>query len=127
MRQSDAVTASIGRSSPRENRVREKGVPGMGSGRPEETVWAEGAPGVFLGRDAELEALAVARREAHAGSSRTVLVDGPPGVGKSALLRRFLSELEGVHVLDASGAELETATTYGVVEQLLRAGPLPSD
>lgn len=128
MRQGDAVAASMGRSSPRENRVRERGVPGMASGRPElETVWAEGAPGVFLGRDAELEALDLARRQAHAGSSRTVLVDGPPGVGKSALLRRFLSELEGVHVLDASGDELETATTYGVVEQLLRAGPFPSD
>lgn len=109
--------------------MRERGAAGMAPGRDGDAppVWAEGRSRVFLGRDAELRALADARRAAHAGSARAVLVDGPPGMGKSALLRRFLSDLGGVHILDASGDELETATTYGVVEQLLRAVPFPSD
>lgn len=106
----------------------ERGAPGVFLGRAAGlgSVWAEGAPRVFLGRHAELESLGRAREAAHTGNSRTVLVDGPPGVGKSALLRRFLSDLEGVHFLDASGDELETATTYGVVQQLLWTAPFPS-
>jgi hypothetical protein len=47
----------------------------------------------FVGRRRELETLADAARAAAEGRPAFVHVHGPPGVGKSALVRQFLSEL----------------------------------
>ncbi|MEU2014133.1 AAA family ATPase, partial [Nocardia sp. NPDC019302] len=41
---------------------------------------------VFLGRDAEIENLAVLARRVAAGQGAVVLVEGEPGIGKTALL-----------------------------------------
>src|SRR6185503_2012508 len=48
----------------------------------------------FIGRSCELAALRAAWTEAQ-GTTATVLVRGPSGVGKSALLARFADELRG--------------------------------
>jgi len=46
----------------------------------------------FVGRAAELEQLAGALADVRAGSPVSVLVDGESGIGKSALVRRFVEE-----------------------------------
>src|SRR5215212_11307352 len=47
----------------------------------------------LLERDSALSALAEARAAAAGGSGRMVAVSGEPGIGKTALLRRFADEL----------------------------------
>jgi hypothetical protein len=49
----------------------------------------------FVGRERELAALREALGQAEAGRPVVVDVRGPSGVGKSALVRRFLEELQG--------------------------------
>ena len=49
----------------------------------------------FVGRRRELEALSQAFSDARGGATVTVIVEGISGVGKSALLQRFLRGLEG--------------------------------
>jgi len=50
-------------------------------------------PAVFVGRMRELEALRDSYRRLRAGRALTVAVHGGSGMGKSALVRRFLDEL----------------------------------
>jgi tetratricopeptide (TPR) repeat protein len=52
---------------------------------------AQAAP--FVGRDGELQALRDAFAAASGGRTVTVAVHGPSGVGKTALVRRFLDEV----------------------------------
>jgi DNA-binding NarL/FixJ family response regulator len=52
-----------------------------------------------------------------------VWVEGEPGIGKTALLRRFLALADEVVVLEASGDETEVALDYGVVSQLVARAP----
>jgi predicted ATPase len=49
----------------------------------------------FVGRDRELATLAAALREVAAGRPRAVVVEGEPGVGKTALVHRFLARTPG--------------------------------
>lgn len=51
---------------------------------------ASAAPARFVGREQELARLGAAFRETRAGGPRVVLVHGPSGIGKSALVRHFL-------------------------------------
>jgi DNA-binding CsgD family transcriptional regulator len=82
--------------------------------------------GAFVGRSAELDALRVELAAARAGTPRVVLVEGPPGIGKSALVRRFLAECLDARVLSAGGDEAELQLPFGVVEQMVGGldGPL---
>ncbi len=50
-------------------------------------------PGVFVGRAEELAELEAAHDEVGRGASRTVVVEGESGVGKSALVVEFLARL----------------------------------
>ncbi len=50
------------------------------------------ARGDFVGRDRELAALEEALEASRRGRSVTVLVDGPSGIGKTALCRRFVDQ-----------------------------------
>jgi serine/threonine protein kinase len=43
----------------------------------------------LLGREHELETLSLAFAQAHASQALTVIIEGPSGMGKSALLRKF--------------------------------------
>ena len=79
----------------------------------------------FVGRGDELGVLEWSLNEARAARPRVVLVHGPPGIGKSALLRRFVRRLDGVQVLQASGDETEQALAYGALAQFLGGLALP--
>ncbi|MEO3862700.1 AAA family ATPase [Acrocarpospora sp. B8E8] len=83
----------------------------------------------LVGRAAERAALAAQLDLARSGSPRLVLVEGPCGMGKTALVRCALAAAPDFRVLPASGEEMETALPYGVVAQLLalagRPGPVP--
>ncbi|MGI8698163.1 MAG: AAA family ATPase [Mycobacteriales bacterium] len=74
----------------------------------------------FVGRARELEALTGALTHVRAGQARVVLVLGEAGVGKTALLRRFLDAAPDLRVVLACGDESETRLPYGLVDQLAR-------
>jgi DNA-binding CsgD family transcriptional regulator len=74
-------------------------------------------------RDAEVAAVGDAVAQAAAGRGNLVLIEGPPGIGKTALLgwaARYAAGC-GMLVLRARGGELERDFAYGVVHQLLDA------
>jgi ATP/maltotriose-dependent transcriptional regulator MalT len=48
------------------------------------------------------------------------LIEGPGGIGKTALVDRFLADSSDGQVLRASGEETESLLAYGVVDQLFR-------
>jgi DNA-binding CsgD family transcriptional regulator len=52
-------------------------------------------PGALVGRDSELAMLARVMRQASAGQGGSVLIEGEPGIGKSALVRAALAEAVG--------------------------------
>ena len=75
----------------------------------------------LVGRDAELDALLEAFEACQGGQSAQVYVDGPSGVGKTALLQRFVERvghLRGTLVLEARCYERESIP-YKAVDALL--------
>ncbi|MGK5173307.1 BTAD domain-containing putative transcriptional regulator, partial [Geodermatophilus sp. CPCC 205761] len=78
------------------------------------------APEDLLDRDRELAAVRAALDDLVAGEPRLLLVQGPPGIGKTRLLtevRRLAAE-RGARALCARGSQLERAFGFGVVRQL---------
>jgi DNA-binding CsgD family transcriptional regulator len=73
-------------------------------------------PDRLLEREGELAAL----RDALSRPGSVTVLEGPAGVGKTALIgaARTLAEDSGLLVLEARGAELEQAFAFGVVRQL---------
>jgi hypothetical protein len=80
---------------------------------------------LFVGRQDELRLLRARLDEVRAGEPRAVLVQGAPGIGKTALLQRFLAESTDLRVVTASGEEEEHLLPYAVVEQLVRSSRMP--
>jgi DNA-binding CsgD family transcriptional regulator len=78
-------------------------------------------PPPLLEREHELEALESVVAAAVAGAGRLLVVEGPPGVGKTRLLAdaRAAARHSGALVLDGRGAELERGFAFGVTRQLL--------
>uniref|UniRef100_UPI0005BC0625 ATP-binding protein n=1 Tax=Nonomuraea candida TaxID=359159 RepID=UPI0005BC0625 len=84
---------------------------------------------MFVGRTAELALLHAELRAAAGGSVRRAAVEGPEGIGKTALIDRALSGRvagrhtsggeAGVRVLAVSGEEGERGLRLGVVRQLM--------
>ncbi len=74
------------------------------------TVAEDGSGELFLGRDDEFSKLQVAYEATRAGRPVVVLVEGVSGIGKSALVQRFLrrSAREGAVVLDGKCSERES-------------------
>ncbi|HEX8105850.1 MAG TPA: AAA family ATPase, partial [Solirubrobacteraceae bacterium] len=74
----------------------------------------------LLERNGELRALLTALERATAADGRLILVEGPAGVGKSALMAAAAAEARrrGVRVLWASGSELERDLPFGAIRQL---------
>ena len=81
---------------------------------------AETTSGEFLERDAELEAIGAAMAQARGGGGMIVVIDGPAGVGKTALVdaAREAAADAGLLTLSARGAELERDFAFGVMGQL---------
>jgi len=75
----------------------------------------------FVGRSTELAALRSVLERARSGHPQTVLIEGPAGGGKTALVEQFLREEDGFLVLRSSGEQWEALVPYGVVEQVMRA------
>jgi DNA-binding CsgD family transcriptional regulator len=75
----------------------------------------------LLERDGELARIEAAIAGARGGTGATVIVEGPAGIGKSAILSaaRAAAEEDGAtRLLRARGAELERDFAFGVVRQL---------
>jgi DNA-binding CsgD family transcriptional regulator len=83
------------------------------------TASSDPAADAFVGRGRELAMLERCAAEARNGEPRVVVIEGPAGIGKSALLTRFLRPLPDAGMLRASGAESEMALPYGLIGQLL--------
>ncbi len=77
-------------------------------------------PDLLVDRDFELAALRSAFDDAIAGRPRAVLVEGPPGIGKSRLLSelRALAAGSNAAICAARGSEMEREFGFGVVRQL---------
>jgi DNA-binding CsgD family transcriptional regulator len=84
----------------------------------------------LLERDAELAAVR-GLIDAIADGGRLLAIEGPPGIGKTALIAeaKALAQEAGVQVLGARGSELERSFSYGVVRQLFEPlfASLPAD
>jgi AAA ATPase domain len=78
----------------------------------------EQAFSVLLERDGELAAVDELIEAVPAGG-QLVAIEGPPGIGKTALMieTKRLGQAAGLQVLGARGSELERSFSYGVVRQ----------
>jgi DNA-binding CsgD family transcriptional regulator/energy-coupling factor transporter ATP-binding protein EcfA2 len=81
------------------------------------------AEALLVQREVETAVVTRALSRARAGRGSMVLLDGPPGIGKSHLVRacRGMAEHEQMDVLVASGRELESQFSFGVALQLFEA------
>src|ERR1700727_1154568 len=75
----------------------------------------------FVGRDQELAALEERTETAASGRSQIVLVEGDPGIGKSALLAEFSDSLSDALILRATCDEDESLVSLGLIGQLVTA------
>lgn len=74
----------------------------------------------LLEREPEVAALRPVLEAAHEGAGRLVVVEGPPGIGKTRLLAtaRGLATEAGLEALWGRGGEFEREFPYGVARQL---------
>jgi DNA-binding CsgD family transcriptional regulator len=77
--------------------------------------------GLLLEREAELALLGALLDRARGGDGAAAVIEGPPGIGKTALLRKTaeLATANGFTVLQARASQLEQGFTFGVARQLL--------
>jgi ATP/maltotriose-dependent transcriptional regulator MalT len=88
-------------------------------------VTTEWLGGTFVDRLDELSQLQAKLDEVRAGQPRMVLVEGPAGIGKTALLRRFAGSADDARLLRAAGVREERLLPFGVAEQLARSARVP--
>lgn len=95
---------------------------------PRRDRWARSVPStplspsshIFVGRGPALAVLDAAVLDAAGGRPRFVLVEGQPGVGKTALIDRFLDDKPANRIVRVIGAEAEGRLPYAVASDLLR-------
>jgi hypothetical protein len=75
---------------------------------------------VFVGRSAELARMAEVAARVEAGQPWLVAIEGDPGVGKTALARRYLAQAPGLRALSARGGQAENDLDFGLVDPLFR-------
>jgi DNA-binding CsgD family transcriptional regulator len=88
----------------------------------------------LLERHAELARIDRLLGDAHAGAGGLLVIVGPAGIGKTALLRaaRGTASAAGMRAVSARGRELESDFSFGVVRQMFEpllsaAGPAERD
>jgi AAA ATPase domain len=84
----------------------------------------------FAGREPELHALDDTLDQVAADGARVVLVEGPVGIGKTAMLRRFVGRHRGLRVFWWSGADSRPSASFALVDRIfaplgVRAHTLP--
>src|SRR5215475_4654468 len=75
---------------------------------------------MLRGRGSELRVLDRLIAEAKTGRAGALLLRGPPGVGKSALLSHAASAADGMTVLRAAGIQAERDMPFSVLHSLFR-------
>lgn len=89
-----------------------------------------GADSPLVGRDAVFEGLLETLRTVRKGNVATVVLTGPPGSGKTAVLESFLEHCRtgarGVRILSAMGDEWEAQFALAGYSQLMLTSPLRS-
>ena len=83
-------------------------------------VWQPGTNSLLLERAHELSLLRAAVGDACDGAGRVVVIEGPAGIGKTALLEQTTeaARQSGMQLLSARGHELEHEFAFGVARQL---------
>ena len=83
----------------------------------------------LLDREVDLEAIDDALAAAATGAGAVLLIEGPAGIGKTALLDylRSRASVDGMAVHSARGGELERGFGFGIVRQLLERAVLSDD
>lgn len=86
---------------------------------------ADGNRSAFVGRNEEIEFLKGELERAESVGHHIVLIEGEPGIGKTALATRFARSqtLQGVLCLLAKATEAERNVPFAVVDQWLRDIP----
>jgi tetratricopeptide (TPR) repeat protein len=84
---------------------------------------------LLLERESQLERLRAGVEAARGGAGRLILIEGDPGVGKTALLAAAgeIAEGAGSTVLRARGGELEATEGFGAGRQLLERAVARAD
>jgi DNA-binding CsgD family transcriptional regulator len=77
----------------------------------------------FVGRSDELRVLRDRLVAARHGQPHIVVVEGEPGIGKTALIRELAVRSADVTTVWASGDETESALEFGLINQLTTALP----
>src|SRR6478609_7950474 len=77
---------------------------------------------LFVGRTVELTELRRNWIAASSGECRTVLISGPAGIGKSALVAAFLENISPASMWFLTGDEYEHDLPYAAVDQLVNRG-----
>jgi DNA-binding CsgD family transcriptional regulator len=81
-----------------------------------------------VGRKREIAALKSELDQVRAGTARLMAIDGPAGIGKTALVDWFLGQAHGLHVIKVDGDENESALPYGLLGQIrLQADTMPEE
>ena len=95
------------------------GVPAQASPLPERRI----RPRRFVGREAELGRLEAIRNRVGAAGYQSCLITGPPGVGKSSLIRRFATSLgaRAWPVFMVPCQEIGQGIPYAAVSELITA------
>ncbi|MEX5721700.1 AAA family ATPase, partial [Geodermatophilus maliterrae] len=75
---------------------------------------------MLSGRERERAAIAGLVDEAWAGRGGALVLTGPPGVGKSALLADAAARADGMTVLGTQGLESESPLAFAALQRLLR-------
>lgn len=73
----------------------------------------------FIARKAELDELQSAFLQARLGQAQVVGIVGEAGIGKSTLLRRFLSSCKNTNVLVIEGYDREASRSFGAIARFL--------
>ncbi|WP_369275989.1 AAA family ATPase [Streptomyces sp. R11] len=73
----------------------------------------------FVGRTEALTRLRRCAGEARGGRPQAVLIVGEPGIGKTALLQRYATELSDFTLLRAVCDETEADVPYGLISQIV--------
>ena len=87
----------------------------------DDTEPASLAPSGFVGRTGELGVLRAALRDVRRGAAVSLLIEGESGVGKSALLARFLDEQRGATVVLYGRCYERESVPYKAVDEVVDA------